>query len=151
MAGRNIVLMPVADGVMGSQKIKREAERQRLKQLMLSIKPTGFGIIIRTVAEDKRAAELDSELRLLMERWTQTVKTLQQKEPVSLVSEEMGRTLGIIRDVLSPDFTSIQINDVEDMSRWLVGSSSISNSGEVIRSFPSATRVFCPPERVFIT
>ena len=111
IAGRNIVLMPFADGVMVSQKIKREAERQRLKQLMLSIKPAGFGIIIRTVAEDKRAAELDNELRLLLDRWTQTIKTLQQKEPVCLVSEEMGRTLGIIRDVLSPDFTAIQIND----------------------------------------
>ena len=113
IAGRNIVLIPFSDGVMVSQKIKREAERQRLKQLMLSIKPAGFGIIIRTVAEDKRAAELDNELRLLLDRWTQTIKTLQQKEPVSLVSEEMGRTLGIIRDVLSPDFTSIQINDRE--------------------------------------
>ena len=96
---------------MVSQKIKREAERQRLKQLMLSIKPAGFGIIIRTVAEDKRAAELDNELRLLLDRWTQTIQSLQTKEPVSLVSEEMGRTLGIIRDVLSPDFTTIQIND----------------------------------------
>ena len=94
-----------------SQKIKREAERQRLKQLLLSIKPQGFGIIVRTVAEDKRVAELDNELRLLVERWQETIKTLQKKEPVSLVSEEMGRTLGIIRDVLSPDFTSIQIND----------------------------------------
>ena len=111
IAGRNIVLIPFADGVMVSQKIKREAERQRLRQLMLSIKPQGFGIIVRTVAEDKRAAELDNELRLLVERWDQTVKSLQQREPVSLVSEEMGRTLGIIRDVLSPDFTSIQIND----------------------------------------
>ena len=113
IAGRNIVLIPFADGVMVSQKIKREAERQRLKQLMLSIKPQGFGIIVRTVAEDKRVAELDNELRLLLERWEQTVKTLQQREPVSLVSEEMGRTLGIVRDVLSPDFTSIQINDQE--------------------------------------
>lgn len=113
IAGRNIVLIPFSDGVMVSQKIKREAERQRLKQLMLSIKPFGFGIIVRTVAEDKRAAELDNELRLLVERWEQTVNTLQQREPVSLVSEEMGRTLGIIRDVLSPDFTSIQVNDPE--------------------------------------
>ena len=111
IAGRNIVLIPFADGVMVSQKIKREAERQRLKQLMLSIKPQGFGIIVRTVAEDKRVAELDNELRLLVERWEQTVQSLQKKEPVSLVSEEMGRTLGIIRDVLSPDFTTIQIND----------------------------------------
>ena len=113
IAGRNIVLIPFADGVMVSQKIKREAERQRLKQLLLSIKPYGFGIIVRTVAEDKRAAELDNELRLLVERWQETIRTLQQRQPVSLVSEEMGRTLGIIRDVLSPDFTSIQVNEKE--------------------------------------
>ena len=111
IAGRNMVLIPFADGVMVSQKIKREAERSRLKQLLLSIKPQGFGIIVRTVAEDKRAAELDNELRLLVQRWEDTVKSLQKKEPVSLVSEEIGRTIGIIRDVLSPDFTSIQIND----------------------------------------
>ena len=111
IAGRNMVLIPFADGVMVSQKIKREAERSRLKQLLLSIKPQGFGIIIRTVAEDKRAAELDNELRLLLQRWEEAVKSLQKKEPVSLVCEEIGRTIGIIRDVLSPDFTSIQIND----------------------------------------
>ena len=111
IAGRNMVLIPFADGVMVSQKIKREAERSRLKQLLLSIKPQGFGIIVRTVAEDKRAAELDNELRLLVQRWEDTVKSLQKKEPVSLVSEEIGRTIGIIRDVLSPDFTSIQVND----------------------------------------
>lgn len=113
IAGRNIVLIPFADGVMVSQKIKREAERQRLKQLLLSIKPQGFGIIVRTVAEDKRVAELDNELRLLVERWEQTVRSLQQHEPVSLISEEMGRTLGIVRDVLTPDFTSIQVNNRE--------------------------------------
>ena len=122
IAGRNIVLIPFADGVMVSQKIKREAERQRLKQLLLSIKPQGCGIIVRTVAEDKRVAELDNELRLLVERWEQTIRSLQQHEPVSLISEEMGRTLGIIRDVLTPDFTSIQVNNREiydDVRRYL--------------------------------
>lgn len=113
IAGRNMVLIPFADGVMVSQKIKREAERSRLKQLLMSIKPQGFGIILRTVAEEKRAAELDNELRLLVQRWEEMVKSLQKKEPVSLVSEEIGRTIGIIRDVFSPDFTAIQINDRE--------------------------------------
>lgn len=111
IAGRNMVLIPLADGVMVSQKIKRESERSRLKQLITSIKPQGFGVIVRTVAEDKRVAELDSELRLLVQRWEDTVKSLQQKEPVSLVSEELGRTIGVIRDVFSPDFEAIQVND----------------------------------------
>ncbi len=111
IAGRNMVLIPFADTVMVSQKIRRESERSRLKQLIQSIKPQGFGVIVRTVAEDKRVAELDNELRLLVQRWDEIVKSLQQKEPVSLVSEELGRTIGIIRDVFSPDFATIQVND----------------------------------------
>lgn len=111
IAGRNMVLIPFADTVMVSQKIKREAERSRLKQLVMSVKPKGYGVIVRTVAEDKRVAELDNELRLLVQRWEECVRSLQQKEPVSLVSEELGRTIGLIRDVFSPDFTTIQIND----------------------------------------
>ncbi len=113
IAGRNIVLIPFAEKVMVSSKIKKESERSRLKQLMQSIKPQGFGLIVRTVAEDKRAAELDNELSLLVRRWEETVRTLQQstKQDVCLVCEELGRTIGVIRDIFSPDFTSIQVND----------------------------------------
>lgn len=126
IAGRNMVLIPFADKVMVSSKIKRESERSRLKQLVQSIKPQGFGVIVRTVAEDKRVAELDNELRILVKRWEDTIRTLQKPEhkpvpedanrktkdaEVMLVSEELGRTIGIIRDVFSPEFTSIQVND----------------------------------------
>lgn len=125
IAGRNMVLMPFADKVMVSQKIKREAERSRLKQLIQSIRPQGYGVIVRTVAEDKRVMELDGELKLLVKRWEDAMRNLQQppkvdktgkKSPakdveVRLVSEELGRTIGIIRDVFSTDFTSIQVND----------------------------------------
>ncbi len=113
IAGRNIVLIPFAEKVMVSSKIKKESERSRLKQLMQSIKPQGFGLIVRTVAEDKRAAELDNELNLLVRRWEESVRTLQQtrKSDVFLVSEELGRTIGMIRDLFSPDFTAIQVND----------------------------------------
>ena len=113
LAGRNIVLIPFGDKVMVSSKIKSEAERSRLKQLVQAIKPERFGVIVRTVAEGKRAAELDSELRLLVKRWEETVARLQKAKPVSLVTEEIGRTIGMSRDVFTPDFTSIYVNDQE--------------------------------------
>lgn len=122
ITGRNFVLMPLMDKVLVSNKIKRESERGRLKQLVQSIKPQGFGVIVRTVAEDKRVAELDSELRILVKRWDDCVRTLQQKEPVSLISEELGRTIGLIRDVFSPDFESIHVNDkdtYEEISQYI--------------------------------
>ncbi len=126
IAGRNMVLIPFSEKVMVSSKIKRESERSRLKQLVQSIKPQGFGVIVRTVAEDKRVAELDNELRILVKRWEDSVRILQKPDTsddskssngkskdaeVRLISEELGRTIGIIRDVFSPDFTSIQVND----------------------------------------
>ena len=63
IAGRFLVLMPFSDKVSVSQKIKTEEERQRLKQLIQSIKPKGFGVIVRTVAEEKK---VDSERKIVI-------------------------------------------------------------------------------------
>ena len=74
------------------------------------------------MAEDKRVAELDNELRVLVKRWEDCVRTLQRKEPVSLISEELGRTIGIIRDIFSPNFESIHVNDrdvYEEIKQYL--------------------------------
>src|SRR5690606_36669219 len=51
IAGRYLILSPFSDKVSISQKIKSKTERDRLVALVESIKPEGFGIIIRTVAE----------------------------------------------------------------------------------------------------
>ena len=64
-AGRYLVLMPFGDKVSVSSKIKSGEERARLKQLINSIKPKNCGVIVRTVAEGKRVAELDAELKIL--------------------------------------------------------------------------------------
>ena len=70
IAGRYIVLVPFSDRVSVSQKIESREEKDRLKRLITSIKPKGFGVIIRTVAEGKKVAELDRDLQNLMDRWT---------------------------------------------------------------------------------
>ena len=111
IAGRSLVLMPFADKVSVSQKIKTEEERFRLKQLIQSIKPKGFGVIVRTVAEEKKVAELDNELKILVKRWEEAIAKVQQSKGVSLILEELGRTVGIIRDLFSPSFKHIHVND----------------------------------------
>ena len=65
-AGRYIVLIPFDDKVNVSSKIKSKEERARLKQLIQSIKPRNFGVIVRTVAEGKRADELNNEISTLI-------------------------------------------------------------------------------------
>lgn len=113
IAGRFLVLIPFADKVSVSNKIKTEEERVRLKQLIQSIKPKGYGVIIRTVAEEKKVAELDNELKILVKRWEEAVLKVQKTNGVSLILEEIGRTVGIIRDLFNPNFSNVYVNDNE--------------------------------------
>ena len=116
LAGRFLVLVPFSDKVSLSQKIKSQAERTRLKQLIQSIKPKGFGVIVRTVAEDKKVAELDNELKTLVKCWEEAMLKLQRAKTPSLVTAETSRTVGVIRDIFSPSFENIFVNDRETFS-----------------------------------
>ena len=112
IAGRNLVLMPFGDKVSVSSKIENNDERNRLKMLIQSIKPKNYGVIVRTVAEGKKVAALDTELRELVNRWETALYAVRRdvKSPRLLVGE-MNRTTTILRDILSTDFNSIIVDD----------------------------------------
>ena len=109
--GRNLVLIPFSDKVSISQKIKSEEERKRLKNLIESIKPKNFGVIIRTVAAGKGVAVLDQELRTLKDRFESAFKNIHQVKPPVLIQGEINRTTAIVRDILDTDFQNIYVND----------------------------------------
>ena len=113
-AGRYLVLIPFGDKVNVSSKIKSGAERARLKQLIQSICPKNFGVIVRTVAEGKRVAELDAEMKILLKRWNDTITKVQktQQRP-QLVFEETGRAVAMLRDLFNPTYENIYVNDEE--------------------------------------
>ncbi len=111
IAGRNLVLIPFSEKVSVSQKIKSKEERDRLKRLIQSIKPKNYGVIVRTVATNRRVAVLDTELRELIERWESAFKDLQDAKPPKLMVGELSRTSAILRDILNSDFNSIHVND----------------------------------------
>lgn len=111
-AGRFIVLIPFGDKVSVSAKIKSGEERARLKQLINSIKPKNCGIIVRTVAEGKRVAELDAELKVLIRRWEDALTKIQKtQERPQLIYEETGRAVAMLRDVFNSTYESIYVND----------------------------------------
>ena len=113
-AGRFMVLIPFGEKVSVSSKIKKGEERSRLKQLVQSMKPKNFGVIVRTVAEGKRAAELDQELKVLLKRWEDAITRVQKTtERPQLVFEEQSRSVALIRDLFNPTYDGIHINDPE--------------------------------------
>lgn len=111
IAGRYIVLVPFSERISISQKIESKEEKDRLKRLVKSIKPKGFGIIVRTVAEGKKVAELDKDLHNLLSRWTAMCKKLHKAHHPSKVLGEMNKTSSILRDIFNDSFTSIVVDD----------------------------------------
>ena len=111
IAGRYIVLVPFSDRISISQKIESKEEKERLKRLVKSITPKGFGVIIRTVAEGKKVAELDKDLQNLLSRWTAMCKKLHKAHHPSKVLGEMNKASSILRDIFNDTFTSIIVDD----------------------------------------
>lgn len=111
LAGRFVVMVPFTNMVTISQKIKSSEERNRLKRIVASIKPQNFGIIIRTVAEGKKTAEIDKDIRDLLSKWVSFVDLLRSAKPPQKLLGEMNRTSTILRDMLNPGFSSIVVND----------------------------------------
>ncbi|GHT21074.1 ribonuclease G [Bacteroidia bacterium] len=112
-AGRYLVVVPFGDRVSVSGKIKSSEERVRLRQLIQSIKPKHFSVIVRTSSEGKRVAELDTELRTLVKRWDDNMTKVQRMKPPTLIYEETGRTVALLRDIFSPTFEHIYVNDID--------------------------------------
>jgi ribonuclease G len=111
LAGRYLVLVPFSDKISISQKIKEPEERKRLKDLMESIKPKNFGVIIRTVAENRKIELLDQDLKNLLEKWKTMYANLKIATPPKRVLGEIDKTSSILRDLLNGDFTNIHVND----------------------------------------
>lgn len=111
--GRLLVLIPFSDKISVSQKIRSSEERSRLRQLIESIRPKNFGVIIRTSAEGKRVAELNTELKTLVKCWEDSIAKAQKATAPSLLYEEESRAVNVIRDIFSPSFENIYVNDEE--------------------------------------
>ena len=114
--GRFLVLIPFGDKISISQKIKSTEEKVRLRQLVGSIKPKGYSVIIRTSAENKKFAELNQEMRSLVKSFEDSIAKLQRSQPPMLIYEEESRAVSIIRDIFSPDFEEIHVNDKDSFS-----------------------------------
>lgn len=93
-----------------------------MKTLIDSIKPEGFGVIIRTVAEGKKVADLHNDMNQLIQKWESTFRNIQKsKVPARVLSEE-DKASAILRDNFNQDFVSIICDDeqmVDEMTNYV--------------------------------
>lgn len=122
LTGRFLVLIPFDNKISVSKKVSNPEEKTRLKTLIESIRPEGFGVIIRTVAEGKKVAELHNDMNQLVKKWESTFKNIQKNKVPSKVLNEEDKASSILRDNFNQDFVSIICDDekmVEDMKSYI--------------------------------
>ena len=123
IAGRNLVLIPFSNKISVSQKIESDEEKKRLQNIIKAVKPRNYSVIVRTVAQEKTAADFDTELRLLVDKWENSFSSvnINTKVPYKLIGE-IDRSYSIIRDMLNDSFTNIVVDDYEvynDMKEYI--------------------------------
>ena len=143
LPGRYIVLVPFANGVSISKKISSSDERKRLTRLISSIKPENFGVIIRTVAEGKEVAELDTDLKNLLETWENGIKKLKDAKPKDKIIGEVGRASSILRDMLNESFDNIYVDEEETYQDVKAFISKFDASKEkIVKSYNGRNKIF---------
>lgn len=118
--GRYIVLKPYGNGIHISQKIKDICRKEKddyesikIENLIASIKPDGFEVIVRTSALGRDSRELVNELKNLVNRWEEVKRTLKATKEPGRVHKEVSRAIGFIRDSFNESYTKITVNDEE--------------------------------------
>ena len=110
LAGRFLVLLPF-DGKVGiSRKISNHREKRRLRKIVQSILPEGFGVIIRTVAEGKEEISIRQDLEDLIKTWREIEQSVKTETAPCLVYKDMATTSSVIRDLFSNDVTRVVVD-----------------------------------------
>ncbi|HZP81776.1 MAG TPA: Rne/Rng family ribonuclease [Chthonomonadaceae bacterium] len=111
LPGRYLVLMPEADNLGVSRKIEDPKERDRLKKIGEKLREPGFGLIIRTEAEEKTEQELRQDRDFLLQTWRQIQETAKKVRAPALVQQDLTLLYKTIRDVFGSDVSKLVIDD----------------------------------------
>src|SRR5579884_255204 len=111
LPGRYLVLMPEADNLGVSRKIEDPKERDRLKKIGDKLREPGYGLIIRTEAEDKTEQELRQDMDFLLRTWKQVQETAKKVRAPALVQQDLTLLYKTIRDVFGSDVNKLVIDD----------------------------------------
>jgi ribonuclease G len=102
--------MPEAGNIGISRKIVENAERDRLRKIGDKLRVPGFGIIIRTEAEDKSEADLIADRDFLLDLWKQVQETNKKVRAPALVHQDLTLVYKTLRDLFGSDVSRMLID-----------------------------------------
>ncbi len=111
IAGRFLVLIPMGEYIAVSRKINNYKERRRLKGIVGSMLPDGFGVIVRTVASGQDEEAIEDDMRNVLKKWEKILGRLEDAKPPSLLYEDLSMTESLIRDLFAKQYDRVLIDE----------------------------------------
>ena len=124
LAGHKLVLLPKEPHVGVSQRIEDEVERERLKELILSVKTqdNNFGYIVRTCAEGATAEEFIADMKYLSRLWAQIEEKASRSPAPSLLYQDLYLEERALRDMVTENTSHVLIhawdNNIERLAQF---------------------------------
>ncbi len=117
LPGRYLVLMPGLEHVGVSRRITEVEKRQALREVVEAMKPKGFGLIVRTAAEDASQEELRADLEFLVNLWQNISEKKQKVTAPALLYSDFDLVLRSARDLLSPEVERVVLDSKSEYRR----------------------------------
>lgn len=114
IAGRYMVLIPEGHETGVSRRIENDEERSRLRAIAKDIRPRGFGIIIRTVAEGCDEESLRDDVERLVAQWKQIERSAKHNSAPCLIHRDIGLIERVLRDELTDEIDEIVVDSEEE-------------------------------------
>lgn len=115
LAGRHVVFMPFIEHTGVSRRILDETERNRLKEILDSIRPEGKGVIARTVADGQSYKVLKSDFNMLVKLWKEVIRKAAKIKAPTLVYQDLTFIQRVLRDITDEDVDAIVV-DTKNLS-----------------------------------
>ncbi len=119
LPGRYLVLMPAVDYVGVSRRINDDDERKRLRSIADSLRPSGCGLIVRTVAGGRSKNDLKEDLDFLLKKWQKIVRKSQHSSAPALLYQDQGLSYRVLRDYLDGSVDRVVVDDKKEYDRIL--------------------------------
>ncbi|CAB5120765.1 Ribonuclease G [Olavius algarvensis associated proteobacterium Delta 3] len=110
LPGRFLVMMPNANHIGVSRRIEDEFERQRLRDLVESLRSDSFGYILRTAAEGTSEEKIASEMSFFKGLWENIQRKYQTAPSPSLLHQELNVVHRAVRDLMTHEAEKIVID-----------------------------------------
>ncbi len=117
--GRYLVAMPTINQIGISRRIESEEERERLRNIVMELKPANSGYIIRTASEGRQREELQNDTLYLEKLWRNLKEKAKNTGGPSLIYRDLDLILRTVRDLVSKDVEHVIIDNEEAFNHCL--------------------------------